>query len=307
MGCVFSITICSYYSPLLKRVFFFRNDCLSPTDQLLLTLNFYGNGSFLRTSSDLSGVSKSTGCRVVRKVSVALASLRAHYIKMPDDEEIPAIRQAFYEIARFPRCIGAVDGTHIKIQSPGCDNAEMFRNRKQFFSINVQTVADPFLKIRNIVARWPGSSHDSYIFRNSVLCQNFENGMYGDSVLLGDSGYALRPYLITPLLHVRNEPEALFNEAQIRTRNVVERQIGVWKRRFPALSMGLRLSLDTIQATIVATAVLHNIACIENEQIPENNAEQEAAINFVNNMPPDLNVQGNNIVRNNIIRYFGNL
>lgn len=132
---------------------YFRNDCLSPSDQVLLTLNFYGNGSFLRTSSDLSGVSKSTASRVVRKVSVGLASRAPHHIQMPQNEEIFVVRQAFYDIAKFPRCIGAIDGTHIKIQSPGGENAEIFRNRKQYFSINVQTVADPNLKIRNIVAR----------------------------------------------------------------------------------------------------------------------------------------------------------
>lgn len=284
---------------------------MSPSDQLLLALNFYANGSFLRVASDLSGVSKSTASRVIRRVSVALASLSARYIKMPEHEELGEVKQAFYDIAKMPRCIGALDGTHIKIQSPGGENAETFRNRKQFFSLNVQTVADPYLKIRNIVARWPGSCHDSYIFRNSVLYQNFENGFYGDSIILGDSAYPNKPYLITPLLNVQNEAEALFNEAQIRTRNVVERQIGVWKRRFPALSMGLRVSLDTIQAIIVATAVLHNIACDEKERIPEVNEEQEAAINFVN-MPPVINAANNfqfnnNITRNNLIHYFGNL
>jgi hypothetical protein len=28
--------------------------------------------------------------------------------------------------------------------------------------LNVQTIADANLKIRDIVARWPGSAHDSY-------------------------------------------------------------------------------------------------------------------------------------------------
>ncbi|KAJ8935646.1 hypothetical protein NQ318_010554 [Aromia moschata] len=52
---------------------------LSARDQLLLTLNFYANGSFLRVAGDFSGVSKST----VRRVSRAIASLGRHYIEMP--------------------------------------------------------------------------------------------------------------------------------------------------------------------------------------------------------------------------------
>ncbi|KAJ8966923.1 hypothetical protein NQ317_002376 [Molorchus minor] len=89
---------------------------------------------------------------------------------------------------------------------------------------------------------------------------------------------------VIPLRNVRNKAEALFNESQIRTRNVAERSYGVWKRRFPALAMGMRIHLDTAQVITVATAILHNIACNENEQVPPVNLEQEAAINFANNV-----------------------
>ncbi|XP_020298243.1 putative nuclease HARBI1 [Pseudomyrmex gracilis] len=99
-----------------------RNDCLSASQQLLLTLNFYANGSFLRCTGDFLGVSKSTASITVRRVSVALASLKPQYINMPStDEEISEMRQSFYNIARFPRCIGALDCTHVKVQSPGGD------------------------------------------------------------------------------------------------------------------------------------------------------------------------------------------
>jgi hypothetical protein len=58
--------------------------------------------------------------------------------------------------------LGAIDCSHVKIQSPGGDNAETFRNRNQCFSFSVQTIADAALKIMDIVARWPGASHDAY-------------------------------------------------------------------------------------------------------------------------------------------------
>jgi hypothetical protein len=41
---------------------------------------------------------------------------------------------------RFPRVIGAIDCTLIRIQSPGGEDADIFRSRKGFFAINVQTV-----------------------------------------------------------------------------------------------------------------------------------------------------------------------
>ena len=64
--------------------------------------------------------------------------------------------------------MGAIDCTHIKIPCPGGENAELFRNRKGYFSINVQAVCGPNLDILNIVARWPGSVHDARIFDRIV-------------------------------------------------------------------------------------------------------------------------------------------
>lgn len=64
-------------------------------------------------------------------------------------------------------------------------------------------------------------------------------------MLLGDSGYALTRYMMTPLPESTNftRAEKLYQEAQIRTRNVVERAFGIWKRRFPILSKGLNVKL----------------------------------------------------------------
>lgn len=39
---------------------------------------------------------------------------------MPETEaEINKLQLQFYKIARFPRTIGAIDCTHVKIQNPG--------------------------------------------------------------------------------------------------------------------------------------------------------------------------------------------
>ncbi|KAB0805098.1 hypothetical protein PPYR_02068 [Photinus pyralis] len=83
---------------------------------------------------------------------------------------------------------------------------------------------------------------------------------YQDYFLVGDSGYPVENYLMTPLLNPNTPAQHLYNEAQIRTRNVVERSYSVWKRRFAVLSLGLRVKLTTTLNIIVATAVLHNIA-----------------------------------------------
>ncbi|KAI4468066.1 hypothetical protein MML48_2g00013704 [Holotrichia oblita] len=205
---------------------------------------------------------------------------------MPSENEFVAIQTNFYATASFPRVIGTIDCTHIKIQSPGGIDAEIFRNRKSYFSINVQAIANADMIFTDIVARWPGSVHDSTIFNNTAIKKRFEEGEFTNNFLLGklihtrkhlylknfslrDSGYPLRNYLLTPLANPVARAEQLYNESHIRTRNCIERVFGLWKRRFPVLAYGLRLKLDTILTVIIATAVLHNIAREMHEDLPE--------------------------------------
>ena len=51
-----------------------------------------------------------------------------------------------------------------------------FVNRKQVYSINVQAVCDSDAFITNIVARWPGSTHDLRIFENSKIADKLREG-----------------------------------------------------------------------------------------------------------------------------------
>jgi len=175
-------------------------------------------------------------------------------------EDSALVMRGFYNIAKFPGVLGAIDCTHVSIQSPGGHLAEQYRNRKGYFSINVQATCDASLRITNIVARWPGSVHDATIFSNSRLCAMFETKEVPKGFLLGDGAYPNKSYLLTPLSTVTTQGERRYNFSQIRTRNPIERTFGVWKRRFPCLKLGLRVQLQRSLVVIVACAVLHNIA-----------------------------------------------
>lgn len=123
----------------------------------------------------------------------------------------------------------------------------------------------------NIVARWPGATHDQTIFQQSLIRDRFHAGEFGEYILVGDSGYANTFFLATPFTANNNEIAhnahmRQYQAAIIRTRNVVERQYGVMKRRFPALAYGLRVNVRLAQKLITAAAMLHNI-CIEQNEI----------------------------------------
>lgn len=156
------------------------------------------------------------------------------------------------------------------------------------------------MRIHDIVARWPGATHDNTIFSHSRLKARFEEGTFGYSFLVGDSGYTLSEYMMIPLENPQNQAEILYNESQIRSRNVVERLYGIWKRRFPILHSTLRLKKETTMAVIIATAVLHNIAIDMREEEPDENVFVELD-NFNQNIPHN---QDRNLVRQELIEEF---
>jgi hypothetical protein len=122
-------------------------------------------------------------------------------------------------------------------------------------------------KFTNIVAKWPGSTHDSHIFRSSNIHHvldgtNFENG-----VLIGDSGYGCLPYLMTPYPEPQTQPERRFNRALKVTRSLIERTFGILKRRFHILHSEIRMRPERVCTIIVACCILHNIAIDHNEPL----------------------------------------
>lgn len=91
------------------------------------------------------------------------------------------------------------------------------------------------MRILNINARYPGSTHDSYIWGCSVISAFLEETVEENTYqycLLGDSGYPLQPWLLTPIQNERTAGEKKFNKKHKKLRSLVERAIGYLKNRF---------------------------------------------------------------------------
>ncbi|KAK3085501.1 hypothetical protein FSP39_004263, partial [Pinctada imbricata] len=158
------------------------------------------------------------------------------FIKWPSSDEQSKIKESFYRVYKFPGVIGAIDGTHVPIQAPTVDEPA-YVNRKGWHSINVQAVCDDQGKFLNIEAKWPGSTHDAHIFRASDLCLHLvmHHKQLQDGILLGDSGYPCRPFLLTPYLRPATTNQERYNGAHVKARCVIERAFGWLKRRFHCL------------------------------------------------------------------------
>jgi nuclease HARBI1 len=158
-------------------------------------------------------ISQATVSRSITAFVMALSSKVSQFVMLPRSvEEKRTTMNEFYGMASFPGVVSAVDGSHVKILAPA-EDAHQYRCRKGYTSLNVQLACNARGIFTNVVCRWPGSSHDSYILKNSELYRMFESGI-SQGIILGDSGYPCRPWLMTPYPNPTSAMERQFNTAQ---------------------------------------------------------------------------------------------
>ncbi|KAM7306977.1 hypothetical protein ISCGN_010613 [Ixodes scapularis] len=115
------------------------------------------------------------------------------------------VKRGFQRLGRIPGVIGCVDGTMIAIVGPSQNDPTVTKAaywcRKQFYALNAMEVCNADCRVMSIDPRYPGSVHNSFAWCYSWLRSNFEQGRLIDDgrLVLGDSGYALEPWLITPV------------------------------------------------------------------------------------------------------------
>ncbi|CAG4966662.1 unnamed protein product [Parnassius apollo] len=176
-----------------------------------------------------------------------------------------------YQKFGIPEVLGYIDGTHIKLKKP-TQHEELYVNRKGEHTLNAQMVCDSSLKILNVCARYPGATHDSFIWRFSALQKVMMNlnGEGNTCWLLGDSGYPLEPRLLTPILNAEeNTPQSRYTNTHIRSRNSIERCFGVLKSRFRRLLSKMEYEPTKVGCIVNACAVLHNVCITAGLSFPD--------------------------------------
>lgn len=107
-------------------------------------------------------------------------------------------------------------------------------------------------------------------------------------LLLGDEGYGIAPFPMTPFSNPTNEVRKRFNKFHARGRVVIEQAFGQLKRRFPILRYGVRLKMDRIPQCILACVVLHNVAKkLQDPEEFENDEEVNEEDTDISGIPRD--------------------
>eukprot|EP00102_Acyrthosiphon_pisum_P026236 XP_016663446.1 PREDICTED: putative nuclease HARBI1 isoform X2 [Acyrthosiphon pisum] len=222
-----------------------RSSSIKLSEKVFLALNFFATGCYQTPigNNRYVAVSQPTVSRAINCVVEALNHPRIlnEWVKFPNNmQKIKQIRNEFFINTSFPGVVGCIDCTHIAIVPPNNQNAEIpeyiYVNRKGYHSLNVQLICDSKLYILSVNAKFPGSTADSHIWNSTTDIKNILEELYRREYkgiyLLGDSGYALRPWLLTPYSETTTNEEEKYNKMQMSTRSIIERCNGVLKARF---------------------------------------------------------------------------
>ncbi|KAA0055437.1 putative nuclease HARBI1 [Cucumis melo var. makuwa] len=178
------------------------------------------------------------------------------------------IQQEFMRYA-LQNCLGALDGTYIKVNVSASDQAR-YRTHKGEMATNVLGVCDTKGDFVYVLVGWKGSIADSRILRDAISRPNglkVPKGYY----YLVDAGYPNadgflasyrgQRYHLQEWRGTENAPSTskeFFNMKHSSARNVIERAFGVLKGRWAILEMtnfDIEDNIDEVDSTHVTTAV----------------------------------------------------
>ncbi|XP_043464545.1 protein ALP1-like [Leptopilina heterotoma] len=247
---------------------------LSSELRLAVMLHYLAQGDSVKTLSRYYLIGKSTMYEIIAQVSKAIWDILSKiYLKNKTPVEWQAVADEYEKKWKFPNCIGAIDGKHIRIIKPPHSGSTFF-NYKKYFSFVLMALCDADYKFTWIDVGDYGSLSDSSVFDATGFAQELTSGRYllpkarclpgTNSVLpyfiIGDAGFGLKTFLMRPYSQkfVKNYREENFNFRLSSARIPIEISFGILVSRFRVLLGMLTLKLSTSINIVKCLVCLHN-------------------------------------------------
>ncbi|KAK9055392.1 hypothetical protein SSX86_026475 [Deinandra increscens subsp. villosa] len=283
--------ICSLASePMMAKTtnfMFLNGKSMSLNDQVALALRRLSSGDSLIGVANFFGTNHSTVSQVTWRFVEAIEERGLHHLQWPSTEdEIAQIKSKFENIRGLPNCCGAIDTTHIMMLLSASDRTiDVWLDRKDNHSMILQVIVDPDMRFRDIVTGYPGKMDDASVLQKSNFFDLSEKGdrLNGKKLklpggtemqeyIVGDSGFPLLPWLITPY-QGRDLPETKteFNKRHFATKLVAQRALARLKDVWRMISGVMwRPDKTRLPRVILVCCILHNIMIdMEDDAIDE--------------------------------------
>lgn len=194
-------------------------------------------------SSTVGGIVKAV-CKCLWNVFQPL------HMPIPTTLDYQCIAERFNSIWKFPNCIGAIDGKHVRIKCPS-HSGSMYYNYKHYFSIILQAVADDHYKFVCIDVGGYGKQSDGGTFAASDvgrLLNSNKLAIPGNKelpstnvevphVFIADEAYPLKENIMKPFSkRSLGESEEIFNKRLSTARKTVECAFGILFAKWRILS-----------------------------------------------------------------------
>lgn len=266
---------------------------------------------------------RSTVTKIVKEVCKEIWNvLHAIYLSNPTEEIWRQNEIGFRELWGFPNCVGSIDGKHVAIKCPPNTGSNYFCY-KNYFSIVLLAIVDPFYKFSVVDIGSYGRHSDSGIFENSVFYREFIDGktllppkpLPGTThpiphVLIGDEGFGLQTYLMRPFPRpstVEDERKKIYNLRLSRARRVVENAFGILVQKWRIFLRPIDLEIEAVIDVVKATCCLHNYLRVKQGTTVVMDTESENEPMRAFNATRATNRRATNAafeVRENFVAYF---
>nr|XP_043609784.1 putative nuclease HARBI1 [Erigeron canadensis] len=259
---------------------------MSVEEQVIRFLHLVAHDVRISAVSLLYRRSESAINRDFHRVLNAIISLENQYIQQPTGDVVQKeIQDKKRSYPFFKDCIGAIDGTHVRVRVSNKD-APRFRGRKGYPTINALVACTFDLKFTYVLSGWEGTASDSRIIKDA-LSRDDKLVIPDGKFYLVDGGLPHRSTLIAPYRGVRyhlkeyssrapQNTRELFNLRHASLRNAIERAFGVLKKRFAIIRSSNEpfYPLETQSDIFLSCCILHNFLL---EVDPDKELEDEVA------------------------------
>ncbi|KAG1667912.1 Protein ALP1-like [Nymphon striatum] len=249
----------------------------SASERIGVTLRYLATGESQTSLSYTHKLGRSTVSDILSETTRAIWDVLCPiYLPAPTEQRWLEIADYFDRRWAFPNCIGAIDGKHIRVQTPPGSGSKNF-NYKEYFSSVLLAMCDSRYCFTVVDIGSLGRSTDGVIFADSVLASPVllkvpePTTVTGigtmPHVVVGDAVFPLKKNMMRPYPGQKlNKRQRIFNYRLSRARRVIENAFGIFAARWRIFHTPINASQENIYRIIQATLCLHNFMMCSDRQ-----------------------------------------
>ncbi|KAK5642344.1 hypothetical protein RI129_008511 [Pyrocoelia pectoralis] len=224
------------------------------------------------------------------------SELQKEFLKFPDKAQWLQIANDFEKKKKFPNCIGAIDGKHIRIKKPS-NCGSLHYNYKLYHSVVLLSLVDSNYKFTMIDVGAYGKNSDGGVLKKSEFGKRLSEDLLDlpdnrsitkeaekiPYVIVADEAFQLTKNIMKPYPRKQlSKEKRIFNYRLSYARSIVECTFGILVSKFRIFETSIAVQPETCDKIIKAACVLHNMIRTVDCEITETTTTYKDTCSFNN-------------------------